>query len=72
MAKRIKNLTFTLKVEVTVACTEPESFKNDEEFLKQDGGDMIKYVKEKIGYYLQDTYNCAAEVSRLKITKMRK
>lgn len=66
---KAKTLTFTVKV--TVGCTEPEAFKDQNEFDNNDLASMKTYIKEKVLDSLTGAWQYAAKVERVTITPVK-
>lgn len=65
--QKIKNMTLQFRVTAEVRCTEPSAFETYEDFHRQDGGDMKKYLKEKLEESLTGAFQAAASVVKHKV-----
>lgn len=67
---KINTIKFEYLVKIEVECTEPESFPNQEEFNKEDGGDMKHYLKLRMLNTLTECWQNAARVKKVKVKKI--
>ena len=65
---KIKNETINLMVTVRIECTEPESFANQRDFKESDVAAMKPYLIEKIREALAESWQYAAQVTKVTIS----